>query len=120
ARPDSRRLLVVGAGTVAGNLARAYSEVFPGLQQIAIWNRTFARAEELAARLAAEGLRVEPARDLEAAAGEADIIACATMSEQPVLRGDWVRPGTHVDLVGAYKPTMREADDKLISTAHVF
>ncbi|SME97845.1 ornithine cyclodeaminase [Tistlia consotensis] len=120
ARPDSRRLLVVGAGTVAGNLVRAYSEVFPGLEEIALWNRTAARAQALAGELAAEGLSVTLAEDLAEAAGQADIVACATMARSPVLQGDWIRPGTHVDLVGAYKADMREADDALLAKARLF
>lgn len=120
ARPDSRRLLVVGAGKVAENLVRAYAEVFPGLEAIALWNRTAARARELADRLAGEGLPVAAADDLKAAVGAADIVATATMATEPLLRGAWVGPGTHVDLIGAFKPDMREADDALLQKARLF
>ncbi len=120
ARPDSRHLLLVGAGTVAENLARAYSEIFPGLARISIWNRSPERARGLAERLAGEGYPAVPVADLPAAAGEADMIGCATMAREPVLLGEWVRPGTHVDLIGAFKADMREADDALLQKGRLF
>ncbi|MBP5856173.1 ornithine cyclodeaminase [Marivibrio halodurans] len=123
ARPDSRVLTVIGAGTVARNLIAAHRAVLPGLERVMIWNRTAARAHALAEGLRAEGLGavdVEAVSDLPAAVGRSDIVACATMATAPVLLGDWVRPGTHVDLVGAYRPDMREADDALIAKARLF
>lgn len=114
ARPDSRRLLLLGSGRVAGALAEAYAARFP-LTEIAVWSRRGAHAERLAARLAAEGL---PARAVaRPEPGAADIIACATLSSTPLVRGEDVRPGTHVDLVGAYRPDMRESDGALLARA---
>jgi ornithine cyclodeaminase/alanine dehydrogenase-like protein (mu-crystallin family) len=115
ARADSKTLVVVGAGSVARSLIDAYREVFPGLEKIMVWNRTFANAKALAAEKGC--LAVE---DLEAALAETDIVTSATMSTQPVLKGDWIKPGTHVDLIGAYRPDMREGDDKLISMGDLF
>ncbi|MBT0957365.1 NAD(P)-binding domain-containing protein [Alphaproteobacteria bacterium KMM 3653] len=115
ARADARRVLIVGAGTVAGTLIEAYRAGFEGAE-VTLWNRTRAKAEALAAQY--PGVAV--AGDLEAAVGEADIVSCATMSTQPVLRGDWVQPGTHVDLIGAYRPDMREADDALLQKGRLF
>ena len=120
ARPDSKKLLVVGAGTVARTLFAAYREVFPGLESFAIWNRDPARAEALAKELVGEGLTIDVAGDLAEAAGAADIISSATMATEPILRGEWISPGTHVDLIGAYRPDMREADDELVCKAEVF
>ncbi|MFK7887452.1 MAG: ornithine cyclodeaminase family protein, partial [Gammaproteobacteria bacterium] len=120
ARPDSERLLVVGAGTVGDSMIDAYSAVFPALKSIDIWNRTAARAQALATKHASSHTTVTAVTDLAAAAAAADMIVCATMTEQPVLLGAWVRPGTHVDVIGAYTPTMREVDDVLISTARIF
>lgn len=114
ARKDAARLLIVGAGTVAGSLIEAYREAFPGIE-IAIWNRNAARAEELAAEAG-----VAVAADLAAAVGEADIVSTATMATEPVLRGDWLRAGQHVDLIGAFRPDMREADDEALRRARVF
>lgn len=120
ARPDSKRLLVVGAGTVARSLISAYREIFPGLTSIAIWNRNAAKAEALADALADAGVKIEVESDLSEAAARADIISCATMTKTPILRGEWIKPGTHVDLIGAYRPDMREADDDLMRKAEIF
>lgn len=120
ARPDSRRLLVVGAGTVARTLFSAYREIFPGLDSLSIWNRNRAKAEALAKEFAGQGVEIAVAGDLAEAASAADIISSATMTTEPVLRGDWIGPGTHVDLIGAYRPDMREADDDLMRKAEVF
>ncbi len=120
ARPDSRSLLIVGAGSVGESLVHAYREVLPQIDRVTIWNRTHARAVALAAKLAANGHPVTARADLAAACAEADIISAATMSREPVLRGDWTRPGTHVDLIGAFKADMREADDALMQKARLF
>lgn len=120
ARPDSKNLVILGAGKVAGSLARVYHALFPGLQSIRIWNRSPDGAAALAETLTAEGLPASAATDLEQAVGQADIVACATMARQPILRGEWVRPGTHVDLVGAFRADMREADDALLRRARIF
>jgi len=120
ARPDSRRLLIVGAGVVAANLVEAYREVFPGLEHIEIYNRSRERAQALVARLGDAGVAANVVTDRADAAARADIVATATMSREPVLFGDWIGPGTHVDLIGAFKADMREADDNLLRKARVF
>ena len=115
ARKDSKNVVIVGAGAVADSLVDAYREVFPDLEKIMIWNRTAEKAEELAARK-----DIVAVTDLEKALGEADIVSSATMSRAPVIKGAWVKPGTHVDLIGAYRPDMREADDELISKGDLY
>ncbi len=115
ARPDAERVLVVGAGTVARSLLDAYAAGFPHARA-AVWSRTRASAERLAAERA--GTVVAP--DLEAAVREADIVACATMATEPLIRGAWLRPGAHLDLIGAYRPDMREADDAALARARLF
>ena len=108
-------ILILGAGTVSGTLIEAFSAGFPGAR-FEIWNRTAARAEALA-----EGhAHVTAVADLEAAVARADIILGATMSTDPVLRGDWLRPGQHVNLIGAYRPDMREADDTALTRATLY
>lgn len=114
ARPGSRRVLLVGAGTVSRNLHAAYSAAFPEAT-FEVWNRTAMRAEEMA-----EALGIAVAYDLERAIGGADIVACATMSTTPVIQGEWLQPGTHVDLIGAYRPDMREVDSAALQRAEVF
>jgi ornithine cyclodeaminase len=114
ARPDSEVVLIVGAGTVARSLREAYGALFPDARFL-IWNRTPAKAEALAGETGMEAVR-----DLAAAVAEADIVSCATMSMEPVLHGEWLRPGQHIDLIGAYRPDMREADDAALKRARIF
>jgi ornithine cyclodeaminase len=115
ARPDSREILIVGAGTVGRSLREAYGAAFPEAR-FTLWNRSRARAEKMAAEV--PGLTV--ADDLESAVHAADIVTSATMAKEPLIRGDWLRPGQHVDLIGAFRPDMREADDAALARARVF
>jgi ornithine cyclodeaminase len=115
ARPDSETILIVGAGTVGRTLWQAYRAVFPRAR-FSVWNRTRANADAMAAEC--EGMTV--AEDLETAVRAADIVTSATMSTDPLIKGDWLRPGQHIDLIGAYRPDMREADDVAIARARVF
>ncbi len=114
ARPDSRRLLLLGAGRVAHVLAQAYAWRFP-LTEIAIWSPGGVSAPRLAARLVAEGLPAQavPTPD----PSRFDIVAAATLATAPLIHGAAVRHGTHVDLVGAFRPDMREADAALLAAA---
>lgn len=120
ARPDSRHLLIVGAGTVAASLVQAYTAVLPGIETVTVWARRPEQAQALVVGLAGIGADLRATADLQAAVGQADIVSTATMARQPVIGGDWVRPGTHVDLIGAYKADMREADDALLARARLF
>lgn len=115
ARPDSRNILIVGAGTVGRSLFEAYSAAFPGAR-FRVWNRTRANADKMVADC--PGLRV--AEDLERAVRDADIVTSATMSTDPLIRGDWLQPGQHIDLIGAYRPDMREMDDTGLKRARLF
>jgi ornithine cyclodeaminase/alanine dehydrogenase-like protein (mu-crystallin family) len=115
ARPDSRAILIVGAGTVARTLVDAYGAGFPGAR-FTVWSRTRRSAEALAA----ERPGVAVADDLESAVRAADIVSTCTIATEPLIRGGWLRPGTHLDLIGAYRPDMREADDAAIARAQVF
>lgn len=120
ARPESARLVVVGAGTVARSLIDAYLAVLPGLARVSVWARRPEQAAALAAGFADARVPVVAVTDLAAAVAGADIVTSATMAREPVLRGAWIAPGTHVDLIGAYKGDMREADDTLISGGSLF
>jgi ornithine cyclodeaminase len=120
ARPDSRHLVILGAGAVAGTLARAYDTAFPGIKRISIWSRRPEQAEALVTTLGDLRARVIAVTDLQEAVRAADIVSTATMARSPILRGEWVCPGTHVDLVGAFTPDMREADDELIAAGLVY
>ncbi|MEL6583360.1 MAG: ornithine cyclodeaminase [Pseudomonadota bacterium] len=115
ARKSAERLLIIGAGDVCASLIEAYPAVLPGITTIEVWNRTPARAEAVC-----EGTIATPVTDLPNAVAAADIIATATLSSEPVLLGDWLRPGQHVDLIGAFTPTMREADDAVLRRGNLF
>ncbi|WP_299780199.1 ornithine cyclodeaminase family protein [uncultured Roseobacter sp.] len=115
ARPDSRNILIVGAGTQARGLYAAYSAAFPEAR-FTIWNRTSANAEALAREIP----DIAVATSLEDAVHQADIITCATMSTTPLIRGDWLQPGQHLDLIGAYRPDMREVDDAALHRGRLF
>lgn len=115
ARKDSSKILIVGAGTVAHSLREAYGALFPNAE-FTIWNRSRAGADALAA--AFPGMTV--VKDLEQAVRASDIVTSATMTTEPILRGEWLQPGQHIDLIGAYRPDMREADDEAMRRARVF
>jgi ornithine cyclodeaminase len=120
APPEPQTLLVVGAGEMSKWLTRAHRTVRPSLRRVLIWNRTPERAAEVAALLAQEGIAVEVTRDLEAASRAADIITTCTRSHEPMIKGDNLKPGVHLDLVGGYTPETREADDEAVRRALVF
>lgn len=120
ARRDITTMLMVGAGAMAGPLIAAHRAVRPSIGRVLIWNRNAARAEALAASLAGGAFTVDVAADLDAASGEADLISAATMSTEPLIRGEALKKGAHVDLVGAYTPTMREADDETLTRGRLF
>lgn len=115
ARPESRRILIVGAGTVGHSLREAYGSAFPGAH-FTVWNRSAEGAERFRERWP----DVAIADDLEAAVRAADIVASATMSTDPVIRGKWLQPGQHIDLIGAYRPDMREVDDVALTRSQIF
>lgn len=114
ARPEAKNLLIIGAGTVARSLISAYREMFPGIV-VSIWNRTTAKAQMLATEM-----NCCTVDDLPLAVSKTDILACATMSKTPVFCGEWLRAGTHIDLIGAYTPDMREADDVALQRSRIF
>ena len=119
ARPDATKLLVIGAGALCPFLARAHAAVRP-IREVRIWNRTRSNAEKAAELLRRDGLDATVADDLEASLGWADVVSSATISTEPLVRGAALKPGTHVDLVGGFTPTMREADDETVRRARVF
>ena len=121
-REDSKTLLMVGAGGMAQHLIDAHTEVRESIERVLIWNRTKDRAEKLIEDCYTDidDLSVEVADDLEQAVREADIISCATMTKEPLVKGEWLSPGTHLDLVGSYRTDMRETDDAAMKKGRVF
>ncbi len=120
ARSEARTLLVVGAGGLAPWLVRGHLTVRREIDKVLVWNRTGPRAESLAGRLQGEGIEAQAAVDLEQAAGAADIITTATMARDAIIKGAWLKPGAHVDLVGGFAPDMREADDDTLKRGRLF
>jgi ornithine cyclodeaminase/alanine dehydrogenase-like protein (mu-crystallin family) len=122
-RPDSTTLLIVGTGKLAPYMAAAHCAARP-IRNIKVWGRSQEKAEYTAQQIRLQdlpqGVIVQAVTDLELEARNADIISCATTSTTPIVLGQWIQPGAHVDLVGGFKPNMREADDDLIRTATVF
>jgi ornithine cyclodeaminase len=118
-RPDAARMLMVGAGALAPFLIRAHTSVRP-IREVAVWNRSRPGAEAVVAELARHGIAAAVAGDLAAAVAEADIVATATLSPDPLVHGAWLQPGTHLDCVGAFKPGMRETDDEVARRARIF
>jgi alanine dehydrogenase len=122
-RPDSTTLLIVGTGKLAPYMAAGHCAARP-VQKIKVWGRSQEKAAHTAHQISLQdlpqGVSVQAVTDLEPAVRNADIISCATTSTTPIVLGQWIQPGAHVDLVGGFKPDMREADDNLINRATVF
>jgi ornithine cyclodeaminase len=118
-RADASTLLIVGTGNLAPYLAEAHCAARP-ISRVLVWGRKPERAAALCERMRGNGLTAEAVSDLAAATAQADIISCATTSTEPLIRGRDLRPGAHVDLVGAFTPHMRETDDEAVRRASVF
>jgi ornithine cyclodeaminase len=119
ARGNASHLVMVGAGALAPHLVRAHRAVRP-ITKVTLWNRTRSRAVSTAFALSAAGIEPMIADDLEEAVREADIVSCATLSAVPVIRGAWLKKGAHLDLVGAFSPKTREADDAAVKRTRVY
>lgn len=119
ARADAQRLLMVGTGALAPHLIEAHAAVRP-IRSVAVWGRNREKAQAVVIGLDLPNVEITVVEDLEAAVAEADVVSCATLSSEPLVRGAWLRPGQHLDLVGAFTPQMRESDDEAVRRARVF
>ncbi len=115
ARPESEKILIVGSGTVARSLREAYAALFPHAR-FCVWSRS----QESARALAKDYPETKVAPDLEPSVRSSDIVTSATMTSQPLIHGAWLRPGAHLDLIGAYRPDMREADNACLTRSRIF
>lgn len=119
ARPNSHTHLIVGAGRVGSCIPHAYKAVLP-IKEILVFNRTYANAQRLVSELENDGFNARAVTSLEDSVPQSDIISCATLATAPVLLGEWLRPGQHVDLIGSFTPNMREVDDAALSTSSIW
>lgn len=119
ARRDAAEMVILGAGALAPFLVRAHLAATP-VKRVTVWNRNFDKAAAMAADLAGCGAEVVASDDLEGAVRQADLISCATLSQEPLVKGAWLKPGAHLDLVGGFTPVMRETDDEAIRRSTVF
>jgi len=121
-RPDIDSMLMIGAGQMVPHLVRAHCAVRPSLRRVMVWNRTPEKAQVLCTELGGQFADVEfsATEDLQTAAGSADLICSAIACEEPIIRGEWLKAGTHVDLIGAYTASMREADDECLRRGSLF
>lgn len=118
-REDTDSILMIGTGTLCENLIRAHAAVRP-ITQAYIWGRDHSKAQQAAERFLDDPIDVEPVQELNSVMSKVDIVSCATLSPLPLVHGQWLREGQHIDLVGAYRPTMREADDDVIRRGKIF
>ena len=118
-RKDSSSLLMIGTGALAKNLILAHASVRP-ITKVYVWGRNFEKATSICTELEQENFKITAIQTIEEKIAEVDIISCATLSKTPLVFGKLLKPGQHIDLVGAYKKDMREADDETISKASVF
>lgn len=120
ARGDARVLLMVGAGAMAPHLVAAHHAARPSIERVMVWNRNADNRDRLVDELCAQGIDAGAVDDLTEAVPHADIICCATAATEPLIRGTWLQPGQHLDLVGAFDPGMRESDDDCVRRAELF
>jgi ornithine cyclodeaminase/alanine dehydrogenase-like protein (mu-crystallin family) len=116
---NANRMLMVGAGALAPYLVRAHVSQ-RSFREVAIWNRRPEAARWVANTLRDEGIAAMAMDDLEDAVRQADLVSCATLSAVPLVKGAWLKEGVHLDLVGAFKPGMREADDEALQRASIY
>src|SRR5690554_4715437 len=118
-RMDAETLLMVGTGKLAPHLIRAHATVRP-IKRVLIWGRRPEAAQLLAGKLVNEPVSIEIVDDLESAVKVADIISCATLASEPLIKGQWLREGQHLDLVGSFTPKMSEADEDALLISDVY
>ncbi len=119
AREDSSTHLIVGTGQVAFELARVYRTIRP-IKKTLVWGRDREKAVLFVQRLRDVGVEAAVSDNLQSATEIADIISCATLAVYPLIQGDWLTPGVHLDLVGGYRPDMREVDNVAITRCRIY
>lgn len=118
-KKDASSLLMIGTGALSTNLIKAHASVRP-ITQVFVWGRNFEKAQKICEQLQGEDFSITPVHNIKDKISEVDIISCATLSKTPLVLGEFLREGQHIDLVGAYNPNMRESDDETISRSSIF
>lgn len=118
-REDAENLLIVGGGKVAQHLIQAHLAV-RNFKKVSVWMRNSTKLEEFVAGLKEQGIPAEAVTNLKESARQADLISCATLSKTPIIKGEWIKPGTHMDMIGSHKPDTRETDDDAILKSSIF
>ena len=116
---DAASLLMIGTGALSMNLILAHASVHP-IREVYVWGRNYEKATAIADNLMGEAFKVSAVETIEEKISDVDIISCATLAQEPLILGQYLKPGQHIDLVGSYKTNMREADDEVIRKADVF
>ena len=118
-REDSKTLLIIGTGTLSSQLIEAHASVRP-IKTVYVWGRNLAKAEFVCQQVKHLGLECKAVDDLKKYVNKADIISCATLSTEPLIFGEWLQKGQHLDMVGAYRPDMREMDDECLLRSLIY
>ena len=118
-RPETKSMLMIGTGALSINLIKAHASVRP-IEEVFVWGRNPAKATIICDQLKTEKFKTLPVNAIKEVISKVDLVSCATLSEQPLVLGADVVQGQHIDLVGAYKPNMRESDDGLLQRASIF
>jgi len=118
-KTNASSLLMIGTGALSKNLIRAHSKVRP-VKNVFVWGRNIEKATSICESMTNEDFEIKPVKTIEEKISEVDIVCCATLSKTPLVFGKFLKPGQHIDLVGAYKKDMREADDEVIKRASLF
>ncbi|SHG86438.1 ornithine cyclodeaminase family protein [Flagellimonas flava] len=118
-RTDASSMLMIGTGALSVNLIRAHGTVRP-IEQVFVWGRNLGKAEMIAKELTNKNFNVIPVSTIEEKISGVDIVSCATLSAKPLIHGDMLVPGQHIDLVGAFKPNMRESDNAVMARASIY
>lgn len=118
-KKNASSLLMIGTGALSTNLIQAHASVRP-IKEVFVWGRNYAKAENICEKFINSSFTIKPIKNIEDKISEVDIISTATLSKTPLVLGKYLKPGQHVDLVGAYKVDMREADDETIKKSEVF
>ena len=120
ANSNVENMAMIGAGAMAPYLIQAHCAIHSSIRKVTIWNRTMSKAGYLAKSLFIDNVEIHACDDIESTVANAELVSSATMAKDPIIFGEWLKPGTHLDLVGAFTPEMREADDTTIRKSRVF